>query len=88
MNLIQLILAVLFGYAAAVFLRRPSAPERMETYPLCHVSFDPLMSTDERLNFLTEVATAIGDGRLIKAQNLEDHCATNQASKPGADLED
>lgn len=88
MDLLQLIFGALIGYSAAIFLRRPSEAKRMDTYPLCHVSFDSSMSTDERLCFLAEAEMAVKEGRLCKADQLKDDGTSDQAAKPGGDLED
>lgn len=87
MDFLLLGCAAVAGYVVAVFFHRPLAAKRMTTYPLCHVSFDSSMTTQDRLRFLAEATSAVEEGRLPEPNDLKNDRASNKAGQPGGGFE-
>ncbi|RBL69823.1 hypothetical protein C3E98_019210 [Pseudomonas sp. MWU13-2625] len=70
--------ALLAGFLLGLFFRSPR-PAGAVTWPVCHVSFEPNSTEEERLQFLDSAAQAIRDGRLGKPKKLGDQPASDQS---------
>ena len=78
--------AGVFGFVAGLVTARPSK-HGSGTFPFTHVSFDRTATDDMRLRLLDEARTAVIDGRLSQANQLQDYRTTDQSAKPGPSLE-
>jgi hypothetical protein len=82
-----LLVATLLGFLVGARTSKKQAGVSA-VWPITHVSFERSLSDTDRLKFLDEVRTAVGDGRLSQSNQLENYGSSNKAAKPGACLED